>query len=374
MSNTQQSLTIRPAGESSRSQATALVFGQLQESERAELLKTLLGLASKDSNPFAGLLEARRGESLVGAIWAQTQPGNVAVLWPPETVAHEPSSTSEQLLSAAVEFLESAGVTMAQTLLQGSDDPQRGVLELAGFSHFADLHYMACTHVSFPSQLPNSVFAHLPYSAELDTRFRAVIDKTYEATLDCPALNGVRSIEDVLAGYRSTGVYRPENWRLIVDGSTDVGCLILADHPNGDQLELVYMGVVPEARGRRLGYELTRYAQWITHCAGRSRLVLAVDAKNRPAIDAYIAAGFFSWDRTHCPATHVRLRIVCLREAQETAIFLDLFVRLCNAGARNEATSRRQCATCFPRCCLISIRKKKKSFACHVARFSMNSE
>ena len=297
MSNLPESLIVVPAAEESRAAATALVFHELQESERAELLATLMGLAAGDSDPFAGLLEARRGSSLVGAIWAQLQPGHVAVVWPPGVAPEAPPETCELLLGVAVEFLESAGVTMAQVLLDQHADPHRVDLKAAGFSHFADLHYLACTQVSFPSHPPNTNLSYLAYLPEHDARFRAVIEKTYEATLDCPALNGVRKTEDVLAGYQSTGVFRPENWRLFSDQQDDVGCLLLADHPTADQLELVYMGVVPAARGRRLGYELTRHAQWITHCAGRSRLVLAVDAKNRPAIDSYLSAGFFCWDR-----------------------------------------------------------------------------
>ena len=53
----------------------------------------------------------------------------------------------------------------------------------------------------------------------------------------------------------------------------------------------------PAARGRGFGVALTRHAQWQTGVAGRARLVLAVDAANRPAIAAYSSAGFVVWDR-----------------------------------------------------------------------------
>ena len=79
----------------------------------------------------------------------------------------------------------------------------------------------------------------------------------------------------------------------------DIGCLILTDHPAEDQWELIYQGVLPEARGRGFGLEITRHAQWLTSQAGRSRLVLAVDAGNSPAIAAYASAGFQQWDRRY---------------------------------------------------------------------------
>jgi ribosomal protein S18 acetylase RimI-like enzyme len=62
-------------------------------------------------------------------------------------------------------------------------------------------------------------------------------------------------------------------------------------------MELVYLGVIAQARGRGLGYALTRYAQWMTRQAGRGKLVLAVDADNAKALRLYAEAGFQSWDR-----------------------------------------------------------------------------
>jgi hypothetical protein len=73
--------------------------------------------------------------------------------------------------------------------------------------------------------------------------------------------------------------------------------LLLADHPDDDQWELVYMGIIPAARGRGWGLQITRHAQWLTGCAARRRLILAVDAANQPAVAMYAAAGFQTWNR-----------------------------------------------------------------------------
>jgi ribosomal protein S18 acetylase RimI-like enzyme len=77
----------------------------------------------------------------------------------------------------------------------------------------------------------------------------------------------------------------------------DVGCLLLAEHTGSASWELVYMGLLPEARGMGFGTSLVRYAQWLTGRAGYARLVLAVDASNGPAISCYSEAGFLAWDR-----------------------------------------------------------------------------
>jgi len=124
-----------------------------------------------------------------------------------------------------------------------------------------------------------------------------VLEATYEQTLDCPVLNGVRQIEDVLVGYRSTGAFSPDYWLIVRHGGKDVGCLLLADHPQHDNIELVYMGVMSSLRGRGWGIQITRQAQWLTRRAGRRRLVLAVDAANTPAVRMYAEAGFQTWDR-----------------------------------------------------------------------------
>ena len=39
--------------------------------------------------------------------------------------------------------------------------------------------------------------------------------------------------------------------------------LLLADHPKARHWELMYMGLVPEVRGRGWGRQIARYAQWL---------------------------------------------------------------------------------------------------------------
>jgi GNAT superfamily N-acetyltransferase len=101
----------------------------------------------------------------------------------------------------------------------------------------------------------------------------------------------------VLAGYRAIGDFDPDRWMIVRKQDADVGLLLLADEPAGNAWELVYMGVVPAARGQGLGVAMIRRAQWLAGQARRSRLTAAVDAANWPAVAAYAAAGFTAWDR-----------------------------------------------------------------------------
>jgi hypothetical protein len=136
-----------------------------------------------------------------------------------------------------------------------------------------------------------------PLDAHNEPRLHRVVEQSYHGTRDCPTLNGVQPIADVLEGYRATGEHRPEHWLLVCHGEDDVGCLLLADHPRHENLELVYMGVLPDWRGRGWGLEIVRHAQRIARRLKRERLVLAVDAENRPALAMYASAGLRAWER-----------------------------------------------------------------------------
>ena len=69
----------------------------------------------------------------------------------------------------------------------------------------------------------------------------------------------------------------------------DLGVAVQSKFPNVG-------GIVPWARGRGLGTDITRHAQWLAEKAGVEQLVLAVDALNEPALSVYAAAGFRAWE------------------------------------------------------------------------------
>ena len=288
---------IGPVAPRHRGEALALVFRDLTWDDRSRQVEMILaGLASGEVSP-QGLLGAHRDGRLVGAVFCQVQPGKTAVVDPPRTVADEPAETAVRLLEAACRLLAGHRVRLAQALLQPDRTAERSVLLAGGFNHLTDLVYLVCGESEFPTTVPVCPIEFEPYCPANHRRLARIVEATYQQTLDCPRLNGVRQIEDVLAGYRATGVFDPARWLIVRDpaagdGYRDVGCLLLADHPQHENWELVYMGLSASQRGRGWGIEITRYAQWLTHRADRPRLVLAVDAANHPAIRMYAAAGF----------------------------------------------------------------------------------
>ncbi|MEX2093295.1 MAG: GNAT family N-acetyltransferase, partial [Pirellulales bacterium] len=170
------------------------------------------------------------------------------------------------------------------------------VLQAAGFACLADLLYLTWEAAATPDPVGGPIEFE-SYHDSQRLRLIALVEKTYEATQDCAALNGKRPMDEVLEGYRATGAFRPENWLFVRAAGEDVGVLLLADHRAAKHWELMYMGLLPSTRGRHFGCEVVRHAQRLASAAGADRIVLAVDAENHPAIKMYNETGFTAWDR-----------------------------------------------------------------------------
>ena len=275
--------------------ALELVFAHLSSPGRERLVAGLL--AEPGSARCAGLWEARREGRRAGAAWIRVQPGRIATLWPPGMLPDEPEEIADALLQAALQEAAQEGVRLVQSLLPGGAGARGERLLRAGFEQLAELYFLVNLRQNFPLTQPRCELQYEVYSPENQGRLLRLIERTYQGSLDCPRMNQLRAVEDVLAGYLAMGTPRSRVWQLARLGSDDVGCLLLADHPRTDELEIVYLGVVPEFRGRSWGQALVAQAQWQAHRLGRSRVSLAVDAQNHPAVALYDRLGFICWDR-----------------------------------------------------------------------------
>jgi mycothiol synthase len=251
------------------------------------------------------LLWFRRGGPPIGAVWAQIRSGRVAALWPPGLVDPDEPGIATALVTAVLSKAAEAGVRLVQFLLDDRIAEADWLIE-CGFKKAANLLYLVCPRARFPSRRPRGRLIFEPI-CELSTtamtqdksaRLAHIIERTYEKSLDCPVLQGVRSVEDVIAGYQGTGDFNPSRWFFVRHPrrESDIGCLLLTEHLLVLRAEIIYMGILPEERGNGWGLEIVRYAQWlarrpVAHAANKE-LGLAVDAANQPAVDAYLRAGF----------------------------------------------------------------------------------
>jgi mycothiol synthase len=279
-------------------EALALVLTEIAPSHRREIVQSLLKVENPEDLFNEPLIIATRGEELRGAAWGQRQTGNIAMFWPPQLASGETSSTAIQLADVVVRRLDDTAIEMTQSLLTSHDDSSAPILEAVGFSHLADLLYMNCESERFPSAIAST--RELEFEAYDGTKRGRLIDiiaRTYEKTLDCVGLDGMRSIDDVINGYQGTGTYRASFWQFVRSGGKDVGLLLMAEHTQAKHLELMYMGLAPEVRKRGWGRQIVEHAKWLAGKAHAERIVLAADSKNTPALQMYRAAGFEIWDR-----------------------------------------------------------------------------
>jgi mycothiol synthase len=285
---------VKRCPRSLRGDALRLLHAATAAGQQESLAQAVAAASEADDDAWAGLFVA--GDSVDGAIWIQPTPGNTAIVWPPTPTAPAVSA----LFQAAATFVDDAGIALAQLIVAEQDGFSPQKLAACGFPKLADLVYLFA-ELAHTTRQPSVSAQFVPRAGDDPDRLAELVERTYVDTQDCPVLDGVRPTSEVLAGYRAQGRCLPDHWYTIYDdkgGAGDgVGVLILADHPAAGNWELVYMGVVPEARGRRLGDQIVNFARQTAARHGAQRLVLAVDAANAPALAMYGRTGFSEWDR-----------------------------------------------------------------------------
>lgn len=291
---------IEPIGPSHsapiRKATLMLVLRQIPE-QAAEALATVAASGLDDPGAPPGLLWRAVDETgrLLGAVWAQPQPGNVVAIWPPQWDNVRPPKP-DLLLTAVLATLVKQGFSVAQTLLPDATVPEAASLLSCGFQIAAELCYLsAAARSDLPRRFKTLRF--VPFSPDRRGDMAAILERTYVGSLDCPVLDGLRPTADILDEYEAVGAHRPELWLFAAAEEGEIGCLLLADHPQQNQLELIYMGLVPEVRGRGWGEELAREALRQAARVRRSRVVAAVDGNNLPAVELYRRNGYETWDK-----------------------------------------------------------------------------
>lgn len=265
----------------------------MSEEQKNAFVLALDGVRGEKESVFDGLLVATSEDRLLSSVWVQLMPGKTAVVWPP----NENSAASLALMLAAATFLDERNIDLAQILSNPDFPPNLELLSAGGFKQIANLTYLTAEKNFFPQNQPETTLEFVPHAADSPERFGHVILETYKGSLDCPILNGVRDPADIIAGYRTQGTHHPKCWFSIRNAEKDIGVLILASHAEGQNWELVYMGIVPEARGNGFGWQTLQFALWQAKLNHAARMILAVDEANEPALLNYRKAGFVLCDR-----------------------------------------------------------------------------
>jgi mycothiol synthase len=246
-----------------------------------------------------GLWWARRDGRCVAASLVVAGAGGVGMQFhcPPQAPGVEAGSIPPVIRRASARALEE-GISFVQTLVQSARHADAGLLEAGGFERLAELVYMNLD-LGGPIQPEGLVGCRWRNYEQYDeSELSAVIRGTYEQSLDCPALYGLRTLPQVIEGHKASGVFSPQSWWILDVAGRPAGCVLVNDSPSaaGDA-DLVYLGVVGYARGRGLGRAMVRHAARWAQQQRRVFMSVAVDSSNVYAMRIYDSEGFRQTDR-----------------------------------------------------------------------------
>ena len=240
---------------------------------------------------------AKEGGRIVAACSSLESPGRTGLLF---LKAYGLSGGSpdglESLIRHIVADQARRKLRLAQCLLNLDDRENEQVLSRAEFRSIAELIYMECGVPGIAAKrsglLPQVDLHWDDYKISTHQDFAELIQETYRGSLDCPALTGLREIEDIIAGHKAVGLFQPQRWRLVrVDGGP-AGCILLGENPLRRILEVAYMGVHSAQRRKGLGRLLIEEALRLAYHERFEKVTLAVDSKNEPAMRLYRRVGF----------------------------------------------------------------------------------
>jgi mycothiol synthase len=237
------------------------------------------------------------GEKLIAGmcLWVPA-PGRTAMLFGPALSDFpEGAGATQQAVVGALNDAKAAGVGLVQVMMEPADAAGKTVFAAAGLTQLATLTYMERRPpVTAPDFVLPSEFSLAPYDKTTHGLYREAIERSYEGTLDCPALSGMRDLEDVIEGHKAVGPFDPSLWGVLLRGGKPMGCLLLAEIPARRALELVYLGLTPDARGQGLGRILMQRVLAVASRRAFDLATLAVDAGNAPALRLYRRCGYTS--------------------------------------------------------------------------------
>lgn len=289
---------IRPARLEEREAALHLIFQSVSADEREKRVANALHLLDIGQFHAEGLRIAVSSEGMQGAMVCLPVAGASGLVWPPQVLPGVGGSQVEDaLIRSCAAWLQDRGAKLGQCLLPAEEVDQAQSLERNGFRHITTLWYLR--HEGYtPPHAPrlNTRLEYRSYDPTAPELFHVTLLRTYGETLDCPEVNGIRSIREIIDGHMADARGETDTWWLALSDGRPVGVLLVTNPSDCDAWEIAYVGVVPEARRRGIGVQLVLKAVREAQAADVAQLSLSVDARSRPAIALYRQLGFERYD------------------------------------------------------------------------------
>ena len=282
---TTESILVRPARRSDRRALGDFLSG-VPEAGDAETSDTFLRTTLKNH------VLAERSREILGACRMILAAGRCAAVLTPRLLLWDDRLAARLIRAAAALAHTRDAARLIQVLTESAGGGSLGsAIAQAGFERLAVLAYLRRDVRPLENETPLPPdLAWVNYGLLRHRLFAETIVRTYEGSLDCLGLTGLRTMDETLATHKKTGVFLPRWWHVAMREGRPAG-VVLLNHLEG-RGEIAYLGVVPEARGRGIGRALVERAIQDATEMGLPLVGLAVDTSNAPAVRLYAAAGF----------------------------------------------------------------------------------
>ncbi len=235
------------------------------------------------------------GDEIIFSTFLMPQKGGSAFVFISDPAQLDPEQWLLALAAVKELIAKSSKVdfTFLQLMLSPEETAKIQLATQAGFICGSEIHYLYRQINSKIGvvRIPPGVRWQI-YSEKNHDLFAKVIEHSWIDSLDCPEMADVRSVQQTIDSYKSAGVFTRTCWSLMLYEDEPVGVCLLSPLSHGNNIELTYTGVVPEARGRGFGKIMLNRAISLSAIDGYKIMTLAVDDKNKYAHNIYDHAGF----------------------------------------------------------------------------------
>jgi ribosomal protein S18 acetylase RimI-like enzyme len=234
-------------------------------------------------------------DSIEATVLASPSAGRTAMLFASSPHDSEEARLIGEVIRRTCDALDPEDVILAQALVEPSDKLEQEAFVHGGLQRLATLTYMERAmprrNTIQAPEFPKGI-SLARYRPEDRGLLEKLLFATYEETLDCPGLAGLRTPSDVVDGHMHSGIFRPQWWVIAHREEQPVGVALFNGSAGASSIELVYLGIISNERGAGLGPALLQHGLRLVSGARERNIVLAVDEENEPALNMYEKAGF----------------------------------------------------------------------------------
>jgi len=258
-------------------------------------LKSFYDLARRENYDLNQQMVVLQNDQVVFACLFVTNPGRTAFVFsaPPDLSNSALLKHSLHALRKLNEWAFSLDCNLLEVLLDTDDTAREDFFRRGGYRKLTDLIYQSRSCLTDePLPAPSSTIRWLVYDTDHHDLFKQVIQLSYRDSLDCPELENLRDMEDVIRSHQAAGRFDPRCWKVLLDREQPCGVLLLSPLRTSPVIELVYMGLIPSGRQAGRGKILLEEALRCAQSRKADHIMLAVDVRNTWALRLYRRFGF----------------------------------------------------------------------------------